>query len=276
MRAVVNAFTVDVEDYFHVSAFEGIIDRSTWATQRPRVERNTDELLSVLEVHGVQATFFTLGWVAERYPALTRRIVAAGHELASHGYDHTRVTHMSPAQFEQDITRTKHLLEDISGAAVQGYRAPTFSLRADMPWAYDLLQRTGHRYSSSVYPVRHDLYGAPRAPRRPFAAAGTDVLEIPLSTTRLGGRNLPCSGGGFFRLFPYAASRWLMRRVNGVEQQPCVFYIHPWEVDPAQPRQSRIGLRTRVRHYLNLERVAGRLNRLLVDFAWDRMDRIYL
>lgn len=270
-----NAFTVDVEDYFHVSAFERHIPRGAWEHQPQRVEQSTRQLLELLATHRVHGTFFTLGWVAERYPGLMRAIVDGGHELASHGYDHTRVTEMNPEQFREDISRTKRLLEDLTGVEILGYRAPTFSFTRRNRWVYPILGETGYRYSSSIAPVKHDLYGIPDAPRHAYRDE-TGITEIPLSTIKVGGTNLPCGGGGFFRLYPYRVTRWCMSRVNAREGKPCIFYMHPWEIDPAQPRQTRVGLKTRFRHYLNLDRVKDRLDNLLQDFAWDRMDRIFL
>ncbi|MBI2798801.1 MAG: DUF3473 domain-containing protein [Gammaproteobacteria bacterium] len=272
---VINAFTVDVEDYFHVSAFERHIPRAAWAQQAQRVETSTDRVLAALEKRGTFGTFFTLGWVAERYPQLIRRIVAQGHELASHGYDHTRVTQMTPEVFRADITKTKRLLEDIAGTEVIGYRAPTFSFTKDNQWVYEILAEAGYRYSSSIAPVRHDLYGIPDAPRHAYQAP-SGIMEVPISTVRIASHNLPCSGGGFFRLYPYRLTRWCFERLNVREGKPCIFYMHPWEIDPDQPRQRQLSFRTKFRHYLNLDRVAPRLDRLLKDFAWNRMDRIFL
>ncbi len=269
--------TVDVEDYLHVSAFEKHIRRDDWDHLPCRVERNTERILDIFAEQRVRATFFMLGWVAERYPGVVRRLVAEGHELASHGYSHVRVTEQTPDQFREDVIRNKHLLEDLAGRAVAGYRAASYSIGEKNLWALDVLQETGHRYSSSIYPIRHDLYGMPNAPRFPFFPNGTGgLLEIPVTTVQLFKQKLPCGGGGYFRLLPYAVSRWAMRRVNQQDGKPCIFYFHPWEIDPDQPRQQGIGLKTRVRHYLNLSRTEGRLRRLLGDFKWDRMDRIFL
>jgi len=272
----VNAMTVDVEDYFQVSAFEDTVSRRDWERLPCRVERNTERILELFACHNVHATFFTLGWIAERYPQLIRRIVEAGHELASHGLSHVRVTQQTASQFREDIVGAKHLLEDIGGCPVQGYRAASYSIDASNLWAFDVLQEADYRYSSSVYPIKHDLYGMPEAPRFPFRANGDGMLEIPVTTVTVMGRNLPCGGGGYFRLLPYAASRWAMRRVNSRDKQPCVFYFHPWELDPAQPRQQGISLKTRFRHYLNLSRMEDRLQCLLRDFRWDRMDAVFL
>lgn len=273
----VNAMTVDVEDYFQVSAFERYIPRAEWDRLPCRVERNTDRILGLFAENGVKATFFTLGWVAERYPGLVRRIVADGHELACHGYSHVRVTQQTPAEFREDVARAKALLEDTGGVPMKGYRAASYSIGAGNLWALQILEELGFQYSSSIYPVRHDLYGMPDAPRfafRPENAPG--LLEVPLTTVAFGKKNLPFGGGGFFRLFPYAVSRWAIARVNRHENQACVFYFHPWEIDPDQPRQSGIDLKTRLRHYLNLSRMESRLANLLHDFRWNTMDSVFL
>ena len=275
-RILPNAMTVDVEDYFHVHAFAGHIARGDWDRLPCRVERNTERILELFAAHGVFATFFTLGWVAERHKALIRRIVDAGHELASHGLEHMPVHAQTPDAFRRDIRRTKALLEDLGGSSVKGYRAASFSISEATPWAYDVLAEEGYAYSSSVYPIRHDHYGTPDAPRFACCPRSGPFLEIPMSTLTLLGRNLPCSGGGYFRLLPYAVSHWAISRVRTMEKQPCVFYFHPWEIDPEQPRQHQAPLKSRLRHYVNLRRMEGRVARLLQDFAWDRMDRIYL
>lgn len=276
VEAVVNAMTVDVEDYFQVSAFESRIARSDWDRCSCRVEQNTDRILALFDEFGVRATFFMLGWVAQRYPDLVRRIVASGHELASHGYQHVRVTTQQPEEFRQDVLKTKALLEDVGGVAVKGYRAASYSIGKANLWALDVLKETGHIYSSSIYPIHHDLYGMPDAPRFAFNYGQDGILEIPVTTVMVAGRKLPCGGGGFFRLYPYHWTRWALRRVNTREGQSAVFYFHPWEIDAAQPRQSGISLKTRFRHYLNLKHMEGRLRRLLSDFSWDRMDRVFL
>jgi len=273
---VVNAMTVDVEDYFQVSAFEGVVKRSSWDQLPGRVEQNTDHILELFDKHDVKATFFMLGWIAERYSGLIRRIVAAGHELASHGYSHVRVTRQQPRAFSQDICKTRKLLEDTAGCGVKGYRAPSYSIVNETLWAHDLLQEAGYRYSSSVYPIHHDLYGIPDAPRFAYLHKEGGLLEIPVTTVSLFNRNLPCGGGGYFRLLPYRVSRWAMQRVNGSDGMPCVFYFHPWEIDPGQPRQAGISVKTRFRHYLNLGCMQARIERLLDDFCWDRMDKVFL
>ena len=274
--SIVNVMTVDVEDYFQVSAFEGVVDRGEWDRLPCRVEQNTDRILELFDAHGVNATFFMLGWVAERYPGLVRRIVEAGHELASHGYSHVRVTRQQPQDFSEDVIKTRKLLEDTAGCEVLGYRAASYSIVNDTLWAHDLLQEAGYRYSSSVYPIRHDLYGIPDAPRFAYRHKSGGLLEIPVTTVSLFNQNLPCGGGGYFRLLPYRVSRWAMKRVNSADRMPCVFYFHPWEIDPEQPRQAGISTKTRFRHYLNLERMKTRVERLLEDFNWDRMDNIFL
>ncbi len=273
--AITNALTIDVEDYFQVSAFAPYVRRGDWETRECRVEHNVDRLLQLLASRGVHATFFTLGWVAERYPQLVRRIVAGGHELASHGYGHERASDLDRAALHADLDRAKKLLEDLGGVPVRGYRAPSFSIGQDNLWAFDTLAETGHAYSSSLYPIRHDHYGMPDAPRF-MHRRDNGLLEIPVSTVRLGARNLPGSGGGWFLLFPYPVSRWMIRRVNREDRQAAVFYMHPWEIDPAQPRIPGIDARTRFRHYLNIHRTEQRLERLLGDFRWGRMDRIFL
>lgn len=271
-----NAMTVDVEDYFQVSAFESHISRGDWDDLPHRVEGNVDRILQLFADHGVRATFFYLGWIARRYPALVRRTRDAGHEIASHGWSHIRATEQTQEAFRQDVTRTRALLEDTAGGPVQGYRAASYSIGRDNLWALDLLQEAGYRYSSSIYPVHHDLYGMPEAPRFPFRPRDGELLEIPVSTVAWRGRNFPCGGGGYFRLYPYALSRWALRRVNRHDGQSAVFYFHPWEIDPDQPRQEGIGFKTRIRHYLNLGRMESRLGKLLDDFRWDRMDRVFL
>ena len=272
-----NALTIDVEDYFQVSAFAPHIARADWPRLECRVEANIERILLLLDSRRIHATFFTLGWIAERYPAMLRRVADAGHEVASHGYAHLRASDQSAAQFADDVRRSKTILEQLTGLAVRGYRAPSFSIGAANLWAFDELQEAGYRYSSSIYPIRHDHYGMPDAPRFAWRPRGPNgVLELPVSTVRLRGRNLPAGGGGYFRLMPYALSRWLLRRINSRDGQAGIFYFHPWELDPGQPRPLGLSTRTRFRHYLNLGRMEARLGRLTGDFAWDRMDRIFL
>ncbi|MDQ2803417.1 MAG: DUF3473 domain-containing protein [Pseudomonadota bacterium] len=272
---ICNAMSVDVEDYFQVQALAHRVPRTQWEGIAPRVEANVERILALFDRAGVRATFFTLGWVAERQPGLVRRIVAAGHELASHGWDHTRADAQDPVAFRADVGRARRLLEDVGGVAVTGYRAATFSIGARNLWAFGVLEREGYTYSSSINPIRHDLYGMPDAPRVPFQPAGGELWELPMTTVRVRGRNLPCSGGGYFRLLPYQLFRLGLARVNRAERRPGIFYFHPWEVDPGQPRIAGCGWRSSLRHYTNLARMEGRLERLLRDFAWDRMDRVF-
>jgi polysaccharide deacetylase family protein (PEP-CTERM system associated) len=272
-----NAMTIDVEDYFQVSAFAPYISRDSWDDRECRVERNVDRILGLLDEHDTHATFFTLGWIADRYPQLVRRIVAGGHELASHGYAHLRASDQSPAEFGQDVSHAKKLLEEIGGVEVKGYRAPSFSIGKGNLWALDTLLDAGYRYSSSIYPVVHDHYGMPEAPRFAFhTGAGEGLLEVPATTVNIFDHNLPAAGGGYFRLLPYSVSRWCLRRVNERDRRPCVFYFHPWEIDPGQPRPPGLNVKTRFRHYVNLTRMEPRIRRLLRDFSWDRMDSIFL
>jgi len=276
-RRIRNAMTIDVEDYFQVSAFAPHIARADWPTMECRVEANIERILALLSASGIHATFFTLGWIAERYPAMVRRIVDGGHELASHGYAHLRASDQSREEFYNDIASAKKILEDIGGSAVLGYRAPSFSIGQDNLWALDSLLAAGYRYSSSIYPIQHDHYGMPDAPRFAFYPNGPDgLLEVPVTTIRLMNKNLPAGGGGYFRLLPYQVSRWMLNRVNRVDRQPGIFYFHPWEIDPGQPRQKNIGMKTRFRHYLNLDRMESRIKALTDDFDWGRMDRIFL
>ena len=264
--SIVNAFSIDVEDWFQVSAFAPYIERKDWDSLECRVERNVDLLLQTLDKHGVKATFFTLGWIAQRYPALVKRIVAGGHELASHGYGHHMIHELGEQLFREDVVRAKGLLEDLGGQPVIGYRAPSFSVGRDTLWALDVLAHTGHQYSSSIYPIKHDLYGMPEAPR--FAHQRSGLLEIPATSIRLRERNFPASGGGYFRLLPYPVSRWSLKRVNQVDGEAAVFYCHPWEIDPDQPKMHHASAKSRFRHYVNQGRMLGKIDRLLGDFAW--------
>jgi polysaccharide deacetylase family protein (PEP-CTERM system associated) len=267
--------TIDVEDYFQVEAFASTIDRQDWDHLPRRVERNTDRILDILAEFDALATFFVLGWIARRHPALVRRIVAGGHELASHGTDHTRVDRLLPETFRADVRQSKHILEDVGGVLVSGYRAPTFSISRASSWAHAVLLEEGYRYSSSVYPLKHDLYGTPGAPRTAFAPV-PGFVEVPLTTVSICRIDVPASGGGYFRLFPYPLSRWLLKHANRGTGMPAVFYIHPWEVDPDQPRQCHAPRLSRFRHYLNLGLTEHRLRRLLGDFSWAPIDRLFL
>jgi len=274
---VVNAFSVDVEDYFQVEAFKSVIHRADWDLHPARVAASTDRMLKLLEAADVRATFFVLGWVAERFADMVSRIEAHGHEVASHGYSHELVHAQTASEFRQDIRHAKQLLEDIVGKQVRGFRAPTFSIGRGNWWAYEVLAEEGYEYSSSIYPISHDLYGMESAPRTPFRPLNRDgFLEIPVTTVRLLNKNRPCAGGGYFRLLPYGVSRWCMRRVNKADRMPCVFYCHPWEIDVDQPRIKQAPLKSQLRHYLNIREMAPRIARLLQDFSWGRIDDIYL
>ncbi len=271
---LINALTIDVEDYFQVSAFAPHIKRSEWNSRECRIERNVARILEMLSVNKTKATFFTLGWIAERYPQLVRQIADQGHEIASHGYGHERASDLTQDAFFADVQMAKVILEDLCGTEVKGYRAPSFSIGAGNLWAFDCLDRAGYRYSSSVYPIRHDHYGMPDSPRFAYSVR-PGLVEIPVTTLRALGRNLPSSGGGYFRLLPYALSRWMLKRVNDSDQQPGIFYFHPWEIDVAQPRVEGISRKTRFRHYVNISRMEGKLAQLLDDFKWGRMDEVF-
>ncbi len=271
----VNAMTIDVEDYFQVSAFNDCISMEQWSQYPCRVENNMDRILQLFSDHDVKATFFTLGWIAEKYPALIKNIVTNGHELASHGRNHTRVFEQNPEQFTEDISDTKKLLEDIGGVQIKGYRAASFSIDHRNLWAYDCLTKAGYQYSSSIYPVAHDHYGMPDAPRFSFLANTEGLVEVPISTVQWMNRLLPSGGGGYFRFFPYAISRRLIKSVNEKDRRSAIFYLHPWEIDPGQPRQEGLPLKTKFRHYVNLKHTYNRLEKLLQDFKWDRMDRVF-
>jgi polysaccharide deacetylase family protein (PEP-CTERM system associated) len=273
-KVAMNALTIDVEDYFQVSAFAPHIARSEWNTRECRVERNVERILEMLERHQTKATFFTLGWIAERYPNLIRQIHQLGHEVASHGYGHERASDQTEKAFFSDIHLAKVILEDLIGAEVKGYRAPSFSIGEGNLWAFDCLARAGYRYSSSVYPIKHDHYGMPDSPRFAYQVR-PGLLEIPVTTMRVLNRNFPSSGGGYFRLLPYALSRWMLKRVNAGDGQSGIFYFHPWEIDFDQPRVDGISSKTRFRHYINISRMESRLNRLFADFKWDRMDQVF-
>jgi polysaccharide deacetylase family protein (PEP-CTERM system associated) len=267
---IINALSVDVEDYFQVSAFERVVSRDTWTTFDSRVAANTHRLLDLFDETGVKATFFTLGWIASHHPGLVREIAARGHEIASHGYNHQLVYMLTPLQFREDVRAAKAALEDASGQQVIGFRAPSFSIVSASLWAFDILIEEGYQYDTSIFPIHHDRYGIPDAPRHMHTIArqaGT-LLEMPASTVRIGSVNLPIAGGGYFRLFPYQFTRWGIRRVNTVDRAPVMFYMHPWEIDPEQPRIAA-GAATRWRHYGGLHRTAMRLRRLVGDFRFD-------
>ncbi len=269
---IVNAMTIDVEDYFHVSVFDGIVPRAQWDRLETRVCVNTERLLELFDQHRVQATFFVLGWVAERLPHLVARIAAGGHEIASHGYAHRLIYDQTPAAFREDVRRAKGLLEQQGGAPVRGYRAPSYSVTPRTLWALDILIEEGYSYDSSIFPIRHDRYGIPLSPRHPFVLErnGRTLVEVPASTTRIGPLNLPIGGGGYFRILPYGWTKWGIQRVNQYEGRPAIFYLHPWEIDPDQPKLHTSAL-GRFRHYRNLHDTEHRLNRLLRDFRFGPM-----
>jgi polysaccharide deacetylase family protein (PEP-CTERM system associated) len=272
---IVNAMSVDVEDYYQVSAFDRVVSRAKWGSFDSRVVRNTERLLELFDRHGARATFFVLGWTAERFPSLVRHIASRGHEVASHGYDHQLIYTLTPEQFRTDVRAAKATLEDSVGTAVLGYRAPSFSVIESTLWAIDVLIEEGYQYDASVFPIRHDRYGIPDAPRHSYRIdrpAGT-LIEIPASTVRVARMNMPIAGGGYFRLSPYSWTRWGIRRVNRAERAPVVFYLHPWEIDPEQPRLA-VGATTRLRHYVGLDRTIDRLSRLLTDFRFDSIASI--
>lgn len=270
-----NALSVDVEDWFQVGAFERVIDKGAWPHLEPRVQRNTDAVLDLFARAGVKATFFTLGWVAERAPKQMRRIVAEGHEIASHGWDHRRVFTMTADEFRDDLRRARHAIEQAAGVPVTGYRAPSFSIDTRTPWAHRVLAEEGYGYSSSVAPVKHDHYGWPESPRFAWRPLPDSVMiELPVTTARWRGRTLAAGGGGFFRLLPYRFSAWAIRQVNGEAAAPAVFYFHPWEIDPGQPRVAQAPVRSKLRHYSRLKAMEGKLERLLGEFVWDRVDRV--
>jgi polysaccharide deacetylase family protein (PEP-CTERM system associated) len=268
-RAIVNAMSVDVEDYFQVSAFDRVVPRESWNGRESRVGGNTQRLLELFDSSGVRATFFVLGWVAERYPHLVRRIAEHGHEIASHGNRHELVYNLTPEQFRLDVRRAKAVLEQVAGAPVIGYRAPSYSVTERSLWALDVLIEEGYTYDASIFPIHHDRYGIPDSPRHVHVRSGSggSIVEAPGSTVRFGGINFPVGGGGYFRLLPYAVTRWAFRRLNGVEGRPVVFYLHPWEIDPYQPRIA-VDPITRLRHYTNLGRTESRLRRLMSEFSF--------
>jgi polysaccharide deacetylase family protein (PEP-CTERM system associated) len=266
---IVNAMSVDVEDYYQVSAFDRVVDRSSWEGRESRVVANTHRLLDLFDEAETRATFFVLGWIAERHPELVRSIVSRGHELASHGYGHELVYNLTPAQFRDDVRRAKAVLEHAGGVPVLGYRAPSYSVVEQSLWALDVLVEEGHVYDASIFPIRHDRYGIPDAPRHAHIRtvnAGS-IVEMPVATVRWAGLNLPVGGGGYFRLLPYAFTRWGFSRLNTVEKRPAMFYLHPWEIDPAQPRIAADAV-GRLRHYRNLHKTEGRLRALLSEFRF--------
>lgn len=271
-----NALTIDVEDYFQVAALAPAVPPSSWASREYRAERNTDRLLELFATHRVTATFFVLGWVGERSPQLVRRIHAAGHEVASHGYFHRCVYEQSPQEFREETRRSRRVLEDACGVSVDGYRAASFSIVRESLWALDVLLDEGFRYDSSVFPIRHDRYGLPGARPSPGllrAPSGREIVEFPMSTARLFGMRVPVSGGGYFRILPYPLVRAGLRQINRVQGMPFTFYLHPWEIDPEQPRVE-VGAFSRFRHYTNLDVCYSRLDVLLREFEFTSMRRV--
>ena len=267
--------SVDVEDYFQVSAFRPYIDPQDWGRYPLRVERNIGRILEIFAEAGVKGTFFWLGWVAERLPGLVRQVADAGHEIASHGWRHVRIYEQQPAEFRADVSQTKALLEDLAGQQIIGYRVASFSLDSDSLWALEVLREVGYHYSSSINPVRHDHYGMPSAPRFPFRFDGYALTEIPIATVEVAGLRLPCGGGGFFRLLPYWWSRWALKRIGTGEGRPSMFYFHPWEIDADQPRIDGIDRRAPFRHYVNLAGFEGKLRRLARDFHWAPVREVF-
>lgn len=270
----ISALTVDVEDYFHVAAFEKNIRPADWDSMPVRVERNTYRLLEMFAEQEAQATFFLLGWVAERYPELVKAIHNAGHEVASHGYNHTKATQQSRSEFAQDIIATKKLLEDITGAQVYGYRAPSFSIDKTNEWAFAELKAAGYLYSSSTYPVKHDLYGTPDWPQQPYMRP-EGIWECPMPILNWAGKQLPVAGGGYFRLLPYWLSKRLINRYLKSSNSPYMFYFHPWEIDPEQPRINEASAKSKFRHYVNLGRMEGKLTSLLQDYQWNTVKQVF-
>lgn len=266
-----NYLTIDVEDYFQVAAFEDIITPDSWASMECRVERNTAAILGILEKYRVRATFFVVGWIAERYPTLVREISRHGHEIGCHSYLHKKIYNMAPDQFREDTRRAKDILEDITGKGISGYRAPSYSITRRSLWALDILEELCFRYDSSIFPVYHDNYGIPDAPRFEYRLPNHDMMEYPISTALLLGRKVPVAGGGYFRLFPYWFTKFALKKINTVEQKPFVFYLHPWEIDPDQPRFNHAGRLSKFRHYNNLHKTRQRLERLLDDFSFGPM-----
>ncbi len=266
--------TVDVEDFFHVSAFESIIKPEQWKEYQPRVDANTRRLLDIFAKAGIKSTFFTLGWVAERYPELIKEIHAQGHEVASHGYAHRRASEQTREEFFADVKRSKDHLEDLLGEKITGYRAPSFSIGYNNEWAFEVLAELGFSYSSSTYPVKHDLYGTPDWPRFAYKRA-ENIIEIPIPTLKMMGRQVPIGGGGYFRLYPYKLTQKLVARYLKQEKQPYSFYFHPWEIDAGQPRLDNAPLKSRFRHYVNLAKTEAKLERLLQDFNWSTMKDVY-
>ena len=264
----VNYLTIDVEDYFQVAAFEKVIQPSTWENYPSRVEQNTTRILDLLDTYGVKGTFFIVGWTAERFPGLVKEIVTRGHEIGCHSYQHQKIYNQTPEEFRQDTQKAKDILEQASGRPVVGYRAPTYSITKKSLWAFDILQELGFKWDSSIFPIIHDNYGIPDAPRFAYKLPNHDLIEYPISTALIWGQKIPIAGGGYFRIFPYWFTKMALAKINTVEKQPFIFYLHPWEVDPEQPRIRQAGVKSRFRHYRNLDSTEKRLNLLLQGFKF--------
>ncbi|WP_319525821.1 XrtA system polysaccharide deacetylase [uncultured Desulfosarcina sp.] len=271
---ITNYLTIDVEDYYQVSAFEGVIDPNSWPKFESRVERNIQVILDLLQKRNIKATFFIVGWIAENYPQMVKKIYKQGHEIGCHSYWHRKVYDLKPESFREDTYRAKHTLEDIIGAPIKGYRAPSYSITKKSLWALDILAKLGFLYDSSIFPTYHDNYGIPDAPRFAYKLEAQQMVEFPISTTRLLGRNLPISGGGYFRLFPYALTRKALRQINDKEKKPFIFYLHPWEIDPDQPRVKNASRLSKFRHYVNLHTTQEKFSRLLNDFQFSPIANI--
>lgn len=273
---MINAMSVDVEEWFQVGAFENTFTKNQWPDLESRVAMQCEQILALFAKFDVKATFFTLGWVAERHPEMIRKIVDQGHEIASHGWDHDRVFTLSAGQFARDIDRARKAIEDAAGVAVKGYRAPSFSIDQRTPWAHEILQEKGYLYSSSVAPIAHDHYGWPDAPRFAYhPIKGHDFLEIPVTTVQMFGRNFGAGGGGFFRILPWQFFQFALNRVNGTDKQSAIFYFHPWEIDPDQPYIKHAPMRSKLRHYTKLDKMQGKLEKLLTAYHWGRMDDVF-
>lgn len=268
---MVNALTIDVEDYYHVEAFQSVIRRQDWDRYEDRVYKNTLRILDLLSRHGIEATFFVLGWVAERTPAIVKEIHAAGHDVGSHGYAHQIIYKQTPDEFAEDLRRSLEVIEGITGEKVLGFRAPSFSVTKHSLWAIDILQSFGLAYDSSVFPILHDIYGISDAPRCPYQIAA-GFWEFPMTTVRVLGRNFPVGGGGYLRLFPYRVTRWAIDRAN-CDGMPAIVYLHPWEIDPGHPRVKTTML-NHMRHYINLEKTEPRLAALCTDFEFTSLRRL--
>ncbi|WP_347330130.1 XrtA system polysaccharide deacetylase [Marinimicrobium locisalis] len=272
--AVTHAMTVDVEDYYQVAAFFDVVKPEDWEQWPSRVETNTDRLLMLFDEAGIKITFFILGWVAERHPELVKRIQAEGHEIASHGYSHQLIYTQTPEVFREETARSKQILEDITGTAVTGYRAASYSITRQSLWALDILAELGFTWDSSIFPTRHDNYGIPGSPEEPYriiTRSGAELTEFPLTTAKVMGQAVPAAGGGYFRQYPYVLSRWLFQKASDGGRKPQIFYLHPWEIDPEQPRIPNASWFSRFRHYTNLHRCLPRLERMIEDFPFGTM-----